>query len=578
MKNSAEPEEVPRKNGNDGFDELRRLLLAPEQKQIDQLEERLESATIQADQISDVLPDAIRIRQSRDKQLTQSLMPSIQEAIRDSIKKDPRVLADALFPIMGPAIRKAIAAALSGMIQSLNKTLEYSLSPRGLKWRWEALRTGKSFAEIVLIHTLLYRVEQVFLIHKSTGLLLRHITASSVPAQDANLVSGMLTAIQDFVHDSFGDREDTLETLQVGDLSVWIEQGPHAVLAAVIRGNAPEELRMILREVVENIHQEKLEELETFEGDAAPFESVRPLLEDCLLAQYEVKEKRTSPLLYVFVGILALVIGAWSFLWIRDRMNWNRYLGMLREEPGIVIVDSRKEDGKYFVSGFRDPLASDPRQILKTTDLDPGNVVQSWEPFHSFSPRFILKRAKEILNPPPSVTLKVDQNTLIASGFASQKWINDAESLVRAVPTVEQFRHENLVVADLAELERMKAKIEKNLLLFPQGASQLIPGQEERLEELANDLNHLAEICSLIGKNLQLRIVGHASQEGSREENLVLSQKRSQQLISELSSRGITRIDLSAVGTGTEKPVRPEVTPEDRQSNRSVSFEVRWKP
>jgi len=578
MKNSAEQEEVPRKNGNDGFDELRRLLLAPEQQQIDQLEERIESAIIQADQVSDVLPDAIRIRQGQDKQLTQSLMPSIQEAIRISIKKDPRVLADALFPIMGPAIRKAITAALSGMIQSLNKTLEYSLSPRGLKWRWEALRTGKSFAEIVLFHTLLYRVEQVFLIHKSTGLLLQHITAGSIAVQDAGLVSGMLTAIQDFVHDSFGDRDDTLETLQVGDLSVWIEQGPHAVLAAVIRGNAPEELRMILREVLERIHQEKQEELEAFEGDSAPFESVRPLLEDCLLAQYEIKEKRTSPLLYVFAGVLALVIGGLGFLWIRDRMNWNRYLGTLRQEPGIVIVESRKEGGKYFVSGFRDPLASDPREILKTTELDPGKVVQSWEPFHSFSPRFILKRAKEILNPPPSVTLKFDKNTLMASGFASQKWINEAENMVRAVPAVEQFRHENLVVADLAELERMKEKIEKNLLLFPQGASQLIPGQEEKLKELAADLNHLGEICSLMGKNLQLRIVGHASQEGSREENLVLSEKRAHHLIRELSSRGITRINLSAIGTGTEKPVRAEVTPEDRQSNRSVSFEVRWNP
>ncbi len=388
----------------------------------------------------------------------------------------------------------------------------------------------------------------------------------------------MLTAIQDFVHDSFGDREDTLETLQVGDLSVWIEQGPRAVLAAVIRGNAPEELRMILREVTERIHQEKTEELENFEGDAMPFESVRPLLEDTLLAQYEAKEKRTSPLLYVFAGILALVIGTWGFLWIRDRMNWNRYLGMLREEPGIVIVDSRKEDGKYFVSGFRDPLAANPREILKTTDLDPGKVVQSWEPFHSFSPRFILKRAKEILSPPPSVILKLDGNTLIASGFASQKWIDDAENLARVVPAVEQFRHDNLVAADLAGLERMKMKIEKILLLFPQGASQLIPGQEEKLIELANDLNHLGEICSLMGKNLQLQIVGHASQEGSREENLVLSQQRAQQLIAELSSRGVTQIDLSAVGTGTEKPVRREVTPEDRQSNRSVSFEVRWKP
>ena len=58
--------------------------------------------------------------------------------------------------------------------------------------------------------------------------------------QDADMVSGMLTAIRDFVGDSFKVSEDEgLEALKVGELSVWIEQGPQAVLAAVMRGSAP---------------------------------------------------------------------------------------------------------------------------------------------------------------------------------------------------------------------------------------------------------------------------------------------------------------------------------------------------
>ena len=67
-----------------------------------------------------------------------------------------------------------------------------------------AWRTGKSFAEVVLLNTLVYRVEQVFLIHAQTGLLLQHVVADAVTAQDADMVSGMLTAIRDFARDSFG--------------------------------------------------------------------------------------------------------------------------------------------------------------------------------------------------------------------------------------------------------------------------------------------------------------------------------------------------------------------------------------
>ena len=74
-------------------------------------------------------------------------------------------------------------------------------------------------------------MEQVFLIHKETGLLLCQVSAPNAAMQDADMVSGMLTAIQDFVGDSFTTQKgEELETLQVGELSVWIEQGPQAIL------------------------------------------------------------------------------------------------------------------------------------------------------------------------------------------------------------------------------------------------------------------------------------------------------------------------------------------------------------
>ena len=180
-----------------------------------------------------MLPDAIRLRAKQDSRLLSSMIPITQEALSLSIKQSPQLISDSIAPILGPAIRKAIARAMRDMVQSLNKTLEYSMSWRGLQWRWEAIRTGKSFAEVVLLHTLRFRVEQVFLIHKKTGLLLNHVVAEGVSGQGEEAISGMLTAIQDFVRDSFqmGSGE-ALQTLEMGDLQVWVEQGPQAVLAA----------------------------------------------------------------------------------------------------------------------------------------------------------------------------------------------------------------------------------------------------------------------------------------------------------------------------------------------------------
>src|SRR5271165_1270952 len=133
-----------------------------------------------ADDVGEVLPEAILRRAGRDPQLRQALQPLLEEGIRTSVRKRPEILADALFPIIGAAVRKAVAVALQDMVQTMNQLLEQSVSWRSLEWRIEAIRTGRPFAEIVLLRSLLYRVEQVFLIHKDSGLLLQQRVAESV--------------------------------------------------------------------------------------------------------------------------------------------------------------------------------------------------------------------------------------------------------------------------------------------------------------------------------------------------------------------------------------------------------------
>ena len=94
---------------------------------------------------------------SADPELARALAPPVEKAITASVRRDPKPLADAIFPIIGPAIRKAVAASLAAMVESMNRTLEHSVSWRAIRWRLEARRTGRTFGEVVLLHTLLYR-------------------------------------------------------------------------------------------------------------------------------------------------------------------------------------------------------------------------------------------------------------------------------------------------------------------------------------------------------------------------------------------------------------------------------------
>ncbi len=237
-------------NGGSGGDytRLRELLVGPEQSRLEELQRRLDDRQLRTEDLSQIVAEAIALRARRDRTLQQTLNPIIEEAVRISVTRDPAVLANTLFPVIGEAVRKSVAHALRGLVESINQTLERSLSLEALGWRIEALRTGRTFGEIVLTRSLRYRVEQVFLIHRETGLLLEHVARSDQVVQDSDMVSGMLTAIQDFVRDSFvGTSGHEVETIELGEVNLWVQHGPNAILAAVVSGTPPPELRNLLQ-------------------------------------------------------------------------------------------------------------------------------------------------------------------------------------------------------------------------------------------------------------------------------------------------------------------------------------------
>jgi len=163
-------------NQDEQFQQLRNLLLLPEQQRLEQIESWAQEAEVNETSLGRMLPDAVRIA-SKDEALAQALGPTISNAFAQSVKDDPQSLADAVAPIMGPAIRQSIQQAIQSMVQSLNQAMDQSLSAKGLSWRIESWRTGRPFGEVVMLHSLKYRVEEVFLIHRETSLLLQHASA-----------------------------------------------------------------------------------------------------------------------------------------------------------------------------------------------------------------------------------------------------------------------------------------------------------------------------------------------------------------------------------------------------------------
>jgi OOP family OmpA-OmpF porin len=563
------PEEPPRADAGAAFAELRSIIVGRDLDELTALRGRFDPESF-ASAVGDALPDAIEARVRRDDRLTEALTPTIEGAVRESVRKDSHVLVDALFPVMGPAIRKAVAAAIGEMIQSLNRTLENSLSIRGLRWRLEALRTGKSFAEVALLHSLVYRVEQVFLIHTETGLLLQHLVAPGLDAPDGELVSGMLTAIQDFVHDSLGaGATEMLDAVRVGALAVWIERGPHATVAGVLRGEAPAELRHVFQDALGGIHAEQQAELEGFAGDAGPFVACRPRLEACFDARYEAGESKLSPQLVIAASVLGVLLLGWLAYVMWYHHKWNAYVDDLRSRPGIVVTDERIGWRQYEIAGLRDPLAREPASLLVVAGIDPSEVKARWYDYYSSEPEFVVERATSILAPPSTVTLRVADRNLVAEGLASRAWIEEARRLARLIPGVAGLDERALRDADT-----INEKLESTLILFQTNTTDLAPGQEAAVAELTGTLRALQATPEWRAAAPRFEIVGHTDSTGSEATNARLSEERAQRIIQILGDNGVDVSGFGYRGVSTAEPVRAEKSADDAAFNRSVTVRV----
>ena len=558
----------------DSLEELRSLLFEPEQVELHSLKERLENPVIRAQEVSRVLPDALALRVKQDTRISQELAPVLEESFTHSIRKRPQVIVDVMAPIMGPAIRKAISRAFRSMVQSTNQVLEKSLSWRGLRWRFEAWQTGKPFAEVVLLHTLRYRVEQVFLIHRESGLLLQHAATESVAIQDESMVSGMLSAIQTFVHDSFEvNSESNLDLLHIGELTVWIEQSPSALLAAVIRGTPPSSLRTLFQETLETIQIQFGEALTKFQGNTTPFEATRQNLEDCLQLQFAETKPRSLMFLWILLGLLVTILFMWWYPRYKENQQWEHFLIQLKTEPGLTVIEGKKEGGSFYVSGLRDALASDPMTLLQNSGVNSDRVTSHWEPYFALTPDIVQKRVIQILSPPPTVQMAVNDGVLSVKGIASEAWRDRARQLAPSMPGVLIYQDDLLVGEHAIHLKQFKKNLDTTYIYFDRGSASIPDSMQATIAQLSLRIREAQALTKSSDYSFHIKLIGHSDTTGTELRNRILSIKRAESVQSALVHQNLP-IDLFTIsGPGTQELLeRKGEAAEERK--RRVSFHV----
>ncbi len=554
------------------LDELREILTGLDREDLKQLNTLIKDPEAFSEEIRKLLPLSLRKMVDAGDLTMESLLPLIEEAMRESIRKNPEKLADILFPIMMPAIRKAVATDIKQMLDSLSNTLEHSFSFKRIGWRLQALFSGRKYSEIVLSHAYVYQVKQVFLIHKSTGLLLAQANdIKEGQVTDADMVSSMLSAIKDFIQDSFvSKKENTLEEINVGRMRILLEQGPYAILASVVEGNVPQAYHDLLKETIESIHVSFFRELENFGGDVSPFEENTHILKQCLQKEQKPEKKHKPVFAILLLLIMAAVVIYGIYLGVDKHLKYKDLLIDLQNTPGIVITRSSNSlFGKMTFYGLRDPLSQNPSSFLQKNKIRPQKVQFTFSPYLSIDSTIILKRARRLLKPPAPIKMKFQNGELSVSGKADTSWLKMLYEKYHLISGVEKLSVTTLLEKKNEKVVKNILAIEKHIFHFKYNVFELDSLQAKEFDELIREVKDVLNFSFKQDSVPVIVVNSFTSYAGNVKGNKYIAKHRAEQFINRMMQYGIPQEVLVP-------KVRFIENFNHKFENRSVSFQVKY--
>ncbi|MCK4493409.1 MAG: OmpA family protein, partial [Methylococcales bacterium] len=440
---------------------------------------------------------------------------------------------------------------------------------------------------------LAYRVEQAFLIDRNTGLLLRHVSIEGVDElRDSDAVSAMLMAIQDFTQDSFSSNEnDQLNTVEVGEYTVFLNRGAYAMLACVIQGIPPYQLRAKFDSILSDIHQHYIDLLQHFEGDSAPLAVIDETLDQCLLSERknEAQKKIGVSGKYSLIPLLLILIllSYWAYDHWKFEQRRNDYLTLLQQYDGVVVTDNNTDHDKLIIKGLYDPLIVNPYQVLYDSDLQTNEVITDWQAYHSLMPSIVIQRLRKVLQIPPYVTATLTGTVLKLSGVADAEWIENLKTIRPVltgvtqigttalknytdvietelnIPKTAHFHYENgklqlkgtasikwyhqatqktpplkfiqqvewhqLTIVEEKKLQLLKEQLEKQMIYFT--GDTIKKKNAKILQGVLNLLKKMAGLNQRLAQQMQLTVTGYTDGVDSMEYNKVLAQTRAKTVI-----------------------------------------------
>ena len=523
--------------------------------------------------VSNVVSEALLERESKDGSVNKVLVPLVEKSLNRSIEANSEKIVGTLYPLVGALVRKAVSAFLVEFVERTNALIENSLSPKSISWRFKAWQSGIKYSEYVAAQIYQYQVQQLLVIHRETGTLLHSISADPEKEKDADLISSMLVAINDFVADAFGvssnEPENELGEIKTEDFTLLIKIGPQALLVAAVTGSIPPEVRGKLQQALEDFHRFYQQPLINYEGDNAAFDGCETILADCLVSEKKEGEGKKSKRLVGAALLIVVLIALCTLSFLRLSLSILKSdLHELSPPPGVVVTDAYISNGKVHAKILRDPAADNIEKWFSDSDIDLSRIIVSEEPFVSLKPSIVERKLEKLIRDYPlseHETLSLDKqndNKWIVLGDVLASTAINLTQKINNLPGISSLEVDTSPLSIKAEYEidnaalqkvaltRLVNKVSSQSVLFATNQEALSEVQLAKLEILANDVKQLLSVAKKTNTIVSIVVMGASDNSGSSARNRELSQKRAENVVNSLISLGVESSVLIPVSLG----------------------------
>ncbi|AFT79695.1 OmpA/MotB protein [Alteromonas macleodii str. 'Black Sea 11'] len=558
----------PSELSDNSLDKVRELLIGRDDKFVQEKLNRDAKGIV-----TNVVSEALFDRETKDGSVNKVLVPLVEKSLHRSIEANSDKIVGTLYPLVGTLVRKAVSSFLVEFVERTNALIENSLSPKSVSWRFKAWQSGIRYSEYVASQIYQYQVQQLLVIHRETGTLLHSISSDPDKEKDADLISSMLVAINDFVADAFGvtstESENELGEIKTEDFTLLIKIGPQALLVAAVTGSIPPEVRGKLQQALEDFHQFYQQPLLNYEGDNAPFDGCETILSDCLISERKEGEGKKSKRLIGAVVLLAIFLGLAVLSFMRLSLSILKSdLHELTPPPGIIVTDTYISNGNVHAKVLRDPIATSIESWFSENGIDTERVTVIEEPFVSLKPSVVERKLSMLVSDYPlseseNISMEKGENGsfVIAGTVFTPTAINFTQQ-IGAIPGISMLSVDTTslnvkaahqvdnAVLQKAALNRLVNKVSSQNVLFATNQEALSEVQLAKLEPLANDIKQLLALADKTETVVSIIVMGASDNSGSSARNRALSQKRAENVVNSLISLGVESDILIPVSLG----------------------------